>query len=125
MNGIGLEEVNAFLRRFSYRKGWSFEATGDSYMTGATLVGRCQTKDVHTGKSMMLFSTLPLPHMVRENWMNEVTYALWHLIEQMEGHERLEWFKFDGEWVWDPHPDGKSCWTPGGPRFSRGETVRL
>lgn len=114
---VSPNELRDFLARFSYRPDWHFALSYEYHHPVPLLRANCVTEDVHTGRQVVLTALRPIPYLLAHNWKNRMAYEVWALIEQLEAHERLEWFKFEGEWVWSPHPNGGSASTPGGPPF--------
>lgn len=56
---------------------------------------------------------------VEEGFLHELERA----ISEVESHERLEWLRYGGTCVWDPHPGGGSVSHPSGkPHLQRNLT---
>lgn len=126
----GRGEIDEFVAGISYKPGWSFRVAwpppGDRMLgSQALLVANAYLPDVHNpDKSTLITTTKPLPeYMIRDrgDWRKMLAFEIHELIASLEGHERLEWLRFDGEWIWHPHPGGESRNSPHGEPF---EAVR-
>ena len=115
-----LWEAEHILQEIVYRSGWKFGLeTTTPYVY--TICARMISNDPDTGRAITVQSLI---RVNRDCDLEEFLHAVHRLIEDIEGHERLEWLRGpDGEQVWAAHerdqhgvahshsyPSGKPRW---------------
>lgn len=103
------DEIEATLRRVSYKPGWRFTVDDRMHDDEVTIVLQHDTPDVNDPENIITVTTLT--RGLRETYSNEeilLRGVVPKLIRQMEYHEIDEWFKIDGKHVRDPHPEKKA-----------------
>jgi hypothetical protein len=116
------QQVYAFIEHVTYKPGWEFRIRND-LMDGWTLHARWLVDDRFGSHSTKLNMIRPVASylLTGSDWKQNLAREIHDLIEDLEGHERLEWLKLDGCWFWHPHPNGKSMNHPYGPPFEAPE----
>lgn len=110
--------VRAIVAEIAYRPNWDFylrlpsEPLADTLPLTAvehvSIVAQCWTSDIYTGNQVDIVRHMGVPYDATEH---EIITATFLLITEIEGHERMEFFKLRGEWwnvLGNPHgPEGR------------------
>jgi hypothetical protein len=103
--------MREFVQGLTYQKGWSF-ATPDQFFLGGSLPGfACVVSwTVPSDYGHDIVALRGFVHVDSHEpddlaW-EKLLHGLWHTIERLEGHERMERLKVNGRRLWNPHPDG-------------------
>lgn len=97
---LTLSEIQDYLKRFSYKQGWTIKAWEGAY-EGWHIGIRTELPDAYNpGDTVTIDVNALLPPM--QDLAALKTWLFWR-IKQIEIHECMEFFKFDDEIVFDPH----------------------
>lgn len=99
---LTMAEIQRHLRLLSYKPGWSFEAY-EGRWEGHHLVIRTEVEDTYRpGSTTVLDVHSMLPPMRDTGALEE--WIAWRLA-RIEVHECREFFKRDGQVIFDPHAE--------------------
>lgn len=94
-------EIRAFLDRLSYKPGWEITAHEDPFEgQKVRIIAPGLPDSYRPGETIDLGVESYLPPL--ENLPELQRWLFWRL-RRIEVHEAMEFFKVDGELVWDPH----------------------
>lgn len=109
-----LARVREILSHVTYKPGWKIEAYRERVFQEyfrIMITVSCAAKDVTNpaGEPILLTFTSSLDQESIAAMKDEdiLRYFIYKAIWQMEEHEFKEWFKFNGQHVYDPHPELK------------------
>jgi hypothetical protein len=101
----GLRRVAALVLGLSYRPGWRFRLR-----QGPPLAVEVSwlVPDVHGGADVLLSACVEVVDLSRDpdDVVRHFLRGLWAVIEQLEGHERMELVRVHGRPLWNAHPEG-------------------
>lgn len=114
--GLTPLQAAAMVERFTYQPGWTFKASlgeGHRVTEGVAVSVAWQVPDIHRGYGTTRLCAI----FTLDRWelhTDALLWQLWQAIERLEGHERLEQLRYDGQPVWDAHAGGEFRSTPSG-----------
>lgn len=95
-------EVQAILKRVTYKPGWSLEAYDGRFEGQHLNITTCVTDSYNPDQNVTLDVHSMLPPMVDEAAL--LAFLAWRL-GRIELHEMREWLKVDGTPPFDPHAE--------------------
>lgn len=97
---VTTSQIQELVGSLTYKPGWKFKFDGKEIHT------TYKTKDLHTYKSFVFgFHTevLEQGELTDKQWLERLLESVWRSIKEIEGHERMEYFKSDSVPIWDAH----------------------
>lgn len=99
-------EAIAFVERLSYGPNATIRAQISLYGTALEVSVMKMLPDVKTGiiGPVVCLSVVPYESLHKGDF-HLMIQAVRKTIQELEDHERMEWFKLDGKCINDPHPE--------------------
>ena len=101
---MDLVVAQRYLRRITYRPGWSFELYQGEFEGPHICINAKVMDSYHPGEETVLDIHSPVPLAALETESALLRYLAWRL-QIIETHEMREWLKMDGAVIFDPHAD--------------------
>lgn len=93
-------EIADVVSRVTYRPGWRFTVAEPRFEGPRLLIEAQVPNSYKPAETVDLRIESPIPFMANEGAF--VDWLLWRLL-RVESHECREWFRLDGEAIFNPH----------------------
>lgn len=104
-------EIEDFIAGLTYKEGWRFHCEFTS-PSDFVLHMDYWTADARTGGGRVRLQAVePVTHYETFD-TDHLKHMIFKAIDHFESHERMEWLRYKGTLLFDPHPNGQSAFFP-------------